>query len=321
MIGDLDTHDDLCRCLANGSGCRVVSVDYRLAPEHPFPAAVDDCFAATQMRRRPRRGDLGIDPKRLAVGGDSAGGNLAAVVAQLAKLGGGPAIAFQLLIYPVTQLGAPDTPSMRENAKGYFLEKEGMDWFTRCYAPDKEHRSDPRLSPLLCKDLSGQPPAYVITAGFDPLRDEGKDYADKLDAAGVPVTYVNYPGMVHGFFSMRGLIPEGARSFRGSRRRTSAPQPDACPERERRVPRRPHRPAGGGDCAAPSSERVAVQRRALPGGEVAATTASWANTAPNLADLRSSRRWLDSCMFGPRERPCPMCTNLSAVVGQRCRYG
>ena len=208
VIGDLETHDDLCRCLANGSGCRVVSVDYRLAPEHPFPAAVDDCVAATKYVAE-HASEFGIDAKRLAVGGDSAGGNLAAVVAQLAKAKGSPAIAFQLLIYPVTQLGAAvDTPSMRENGKGYFLEKEGMDWFTRCYAPDAKHRSDPRLSPMLCPDVSGQPPAYVITAGFDPLRDEGKDYADKLDAAGVPVTYVNYPGMVHGFFSMRSLIPK-----------------------------------------------------------------------------------------------------------------
>ncbi|MEI9887976.1 MAG: alpha/beta hydrolase [Rhizomicrobium sp.] len=206
VIGDLDSHDDLCRCLANGSGCRVVAVDYRLAPEHPFPAAVEDCFAATKWVAG-HAAELGIDARRLAVGGDSAGGNLAAVVCQLAKADG-PAIAFQLLIYPVTQLGAPDTPSMRENAKGYFLEKESMDWFTQLYAPDKKHRSDPRLSPLLCEALAGQPPAYVVTAGFDPLRDEGKHYADKLDAAGVPVTYVNYPGMVHGFFSMRSLIPK-----------------------------------------------------------------------------------------------------------------
>jgi len=207
VLGDLDTHDDLCRCLANESGCRVVSVDYRLAPEHPFPAAVDDCFAATQYVAA-HAAEFGIDATRLAVGGDSAGGNLAAVVAQLAK-SQGPKIAYQLLIYPVTQLGAPvDTPSMRENGKGYFLEKEGMDWFTRLYAPDHNHRTDPRLSPLLCKDLGGQPPAYVITAGFDPLRDEGKDYADALDKAGVSVTYVNYPGMVHGFFSMRALIPK-----------------------------------------------------------------------------------------------------------------
>ena len=206
VLGDLDTHDGLCRVLANESGFRVISVDYRLAPEHPFPAAVDDCFAATKWVAA-NAGSLGIDPLKLAVGGDSAGGNLAAVVSQLARASG-PAIAFQLLVYPVAQLGAPDTPSMRENAKGYFLEKEAMDWFTRLYAPDKEHRNDPRLSPLRCKDLSGLPPAYVVTAGFDPLRDEGRDYADALDRAGVPVTFVNYPGMVHGFFSMRSIIPK-----------------------------------------------------------------------------------------------------------------
>ncbi len=205
VIGDLDTHDDLCRCLANGSGCRVVSVDYRLAPEHPFPAAVEDCFAATKWVAE-HAGELGISGP-IAVGGDSAGGNLAAVVAQLAKTQG-PAIAFQLLIYPVTQLGGPEMPSMEENAKGYFLERESMQWFTRMYCPDVSQQSDPRMSPLRAKDLAGLPPAYVATAGFDPLRDEGKAYADKLDAAGVSVTYVNYPGMIHGFFSLRGLIPK-----------------------------------------------------------------------------------------------------------------
>jgi acetyl esterase len=205
VIGDLDTHDDLCRMLSNESGCRVVSVDYRLAPEAPFPAAVEDCTAATKWVSANAR-QLGI-AEPIAVGGDSAGGNLAAVVAQLAKTDG-PRIAFQLLIYPVTQLGQPDMPSMRENEKGYFLEKQSMDWFTRLYCPDAAHRADPRLSPLLQKDLSGLPAAYVITAGFDPLRDEGKAYADRLDEAGVPVTYVNYPGMIHGFFSMRSFIPK-----------------------------------------------------------------------------------------------------------------
>ena len=211
VLGDLDTHDDLCRVLSNESGFRIVSVDYRLAPEHPFPAAVEDCYAATHWVAA-NAPELGIDSRKLAVGGDSAGGNLAAVVSQLAREGG-PAIAFQLLIYPVAQLGAPDTPSMRENAKGYFLEKEGMDWFTRLYAPDKEHRNDPRLSPLRCADLSCLPPAYLITAGFDPLRDEGRAYADALDKAGVPVTHVNYPGMVHGFFSMRGFIPKAREAI------------------------------------------------------------------------------------------------------------
>jgi len=212
VIGDLDTHDDLCRLLANGSGCRVVSVEYRLAPEHPFPAAVEDCWAATQYIAG-QADEFGIDATRLAVAGDSAGGNLAAVVTQLAKREDGPAIGFQLLIYPVTQLGSDiETRSMRENASGYFFEKQGMDWFTRAYCPDAAHRSDPRLSPLLCTDLSGLPPAYVVTAGFDPLRDEGKAYADKLDAAGVSVTHVHYPGMIHGFFAMRGLIPKAAEA-------------------------------------------------------------------------------------------------------------
>lgn len=213
VIGDLDTHDDLCRCIANGSGCRVVSVDYRLAPECPFPAAVDDCFAATAWIDRHKH-ELGIAGD-IAVGGDSAGGNLAAVVCQLAKANG-PKIAFQLLIYPVTQLGQPDTPSMRENEKGYFLERDGMAWFTRMYCPDPAHYRDPRLSPLLASDLSGLPPAYVVTAGFDPLRDEGVAYASKLDAAGVPVTHVNYPGMIHGFFSMRGLIPKAREAVAAS---------------------------------------------------------------------------------------------------------
>jgi acetyl esterase len=206
VIGDLETHDDLCRCLANGGGCRVVSVDYRLAPECPFPAAVDDCFAATKYVAA-HASEFGINAAQLAVGGDSAGGNLAAVVCLLAKAEG-PKIAFQLLIYPVTQLGQPEMPSMKENAKGYFLERESMAWFTRMYCPDAAHHGDHRMSPLLAKDLSGLPPAYVATAGFDPLRDEGKAYADKLDAAGVPVTYVNYPGMIHGFFSLRGFVPK-----------------------------------------------------------------------------------------------------------------
>ena len=207
VLGDLESHDGLCRTLCNESGCRVVSVDYRLAPEDPFPAAVEDCFAAVQWVAA-NAADLGIDAARIAVGGDSAGGNLAAVAALLAKKAGGPKLAFQLLIYPVAQLGGAETASMRENAKGYFLEKASMEWFTRLYCPEASQRSDPRLSPLLARDVSGLPPAYVVTAGFDPLRDEGRAYADKLDAAGVPVTYVNYPGMVHGFFSFRGLVPK-----------------------------------------------------------------------------------------------------------------
>ena len=206
VIGDLETHDGLCRALCDASRCRVVSVDYRLAPEHPFPAAVEDAFAATAFVAR-NAASFGIDATRLAVGGDSAGGTLAAVTTQLARQAGGPRLRFQLLIYPVAQMGSDtETASMRENAKGYFLERQSMDWFTRCYAPDPRHRSDPRLSPILCQDLTGLPPAYVVTACFDPLHDEGRDYAQALARAGVPVTYVDYPGMIHGFFSFRGRI-------------------------------------------------------------------------------------------------------------------
>jgi acetyl esterase len=213
VLGDLDTHDGLCRALCNESGCRVISVDYRLAPEHPFPAGVEDSYAATRWVA-DNAASLGIDAARLAVGGDSAGGTLATVVAQIARQGDGPRLVFQLLIYPVAQLGSDsETVSMREKARGYFLERESMDWFTRCYAPDSKHRGDPRLSPLACTDLSGLPPAYVVTAGFDPLHDEGRDYAEALDRAGVPVTYVDYPGMIHGFFSFRGYIPKAREAL------------------------------------------------------------------------------------------------------------
>jgi len=206
VLGDLDTHDGLCRILANESGFRVISVDYRLAPEHSFPAAVDDCLAATKWIAA-NCSSLGIDPKRIAIGGDSAGGTLATVVCQLTRATG-PYLSFQLLIYPIVQLGGPDSRSMRDNARGYYLEREGMDWFTRLYTPNKVDRLDSRASPLLCRDLSGLPPAYIVTAGFDPLRDEGRDYAEALDSSRVPVTYVNYPSMIHGFFRMRSVVPK-----------------------------------------------------------------------------------------------------------------
>lgn len=210
VIGDLQTHEQVCRMLANESGARVVAVDYRLAPEHKFPAAVDDCFAATQWVEE-QASALGIDPNRLAVAGDSAGGNLAAVVCQLAKQKGSPKIVFQLLIYPVTEARAK-TASMRENAEGYFLEKAGMDWFFDQYLSSCEEEKDPRVSPLLASDLSGLPRAYVITAGYDPLRDEGKAYADKLNRAGVAAVHVNYDGLVHGFFNMTGVVPAAAEA-------------------------------------------------------------------------------------------------------------
>jgi acetyl esterase len=204
VIGDLDTHDALCRTLANEAGARVVAVDYRLAPEHKFPAAADDAYAAVKWVEA-HAASVGVDPNRIAVAGDSAGGNLAAVVSLMAKQKGGPRIVHQLLIYPVTQWKA-DTGSMNSFAEGYFLEKKTMHWFFDQYAPGADP-NDWRLSPLAATDVAGLPRAYVVTAGFDPLRDEGKAYADKLNRAGVAAVYIDYPGMVHGFFNMQGVLP------------------------------------------------------------------------------------------------------------------
>ena len=205
VLGNLDTHDSTCRLLANASGCRVVSIDYRLAPEHKFPAAVDDAWAATKWVV-DHSSDLGIEAKRLAVGGDSAGANLAAVVCQLAKRSGAPKIALQLLLYAVTDASA-DAGSMRDLAKGYLLEEEGLKWFFGHYGASDP--LDQRLSPLRATDFSNLPTAHIHTAEFDPLRDQGKAYADRLQEAGVKVTYVCHSGMIHGFFSLGGVIPYG----------------------------------------------------------------------------------------------------------------
>ena len=204
VIGDLDTHDALCRNLANECAARVISVDYRLAPEHRFPAAVDDCYAAVKWVEQ-NAASIGVDANRIAVAGDSAGGNLAAVMCLLAKQKGGPQIVYQLLIYPVTQWKA-ETGSMNSFAEGYFLEKKTMHWFFDQYAAGHDP-NDWRLSPLAAQDLSGLPRAYVVTAGFDPLRDEGKAYADKLNRAGGAAVHIDYPGMVHGFFNMSAVVP------------------------------------------------------------------------------------------------------------------
>lgn len=205
VIGDLETHEGACRMLANDSGCRVISVDYRLAPEHVFPAAPEDCFAALKWVAANAQ-PLGVDPKRIAVGGDSAGGNLSAVVCQMAREAGGPSIAFQLLIYPATDM-ALGTGSKKENATGYFLEERTMHYFYDLYVPKGTDENDPRLSPLRAKNFAGLPPAYVITAQYDVLRDEGRLYAEKLKEAGVKVTHVNYDTLIHGFFTMAGVIP------------------------------------------------------------------------------------------------------------------
>jgi len=206
VIGDLDTHDTLCRQLANGAGCAVVAVDYRMGPEHRFPAAVIDAVAATHWVRAQAR-ELRLDASRLAVGGDSAGGNLAAVVALSARESGDLPIAFQLLIYPATDQHRA-FPSHASNGKGYLLETATMDYFTGHYIADKAQYDDWRASPLLHADLSRLPPALVLTAGFDPLRDEGAAYAEKLTAAGNRASYVCFERQIHGFITMGKVIDE-----------------------------------------------------------------------------------------------------------------
>jgi acetyl esterase len=213
VIGDLDTHDVLCRQLANGSGCAVVAVHYRLAPEHRFPAAVDDSYAATCCLRDLAPG-LGLDASRLAVGGDSAGGNLAAVVSLMARDAGDLSIAFQLLIYPATDMRQL-TDSIQSNARGYLLERETMNYFQTHYTGGNDAvHNDWRASPLLAKDHGKLPPALVLTAGFDPLRDEGMAYADKLSAAGVKTTYVCFERQIHGFITMGRLMVEANAAVR-----------------------------------------------------------------------------------------------------------
>jgi acetyl esterase len=206
VIGDLDTHDTVCRQLANGAGCAVVAVDYRMGPEHRFPAAVDDCIAATRWVRA-QAASLGLDGTRLAVGGDSAGGNLAAVVAIAARDAGDAPIAFQLLIYPATdqRRGAP---SHQSNGQGYLLTTETMNYFHDHYIDDARHDSDWRASPLLVADLSKLPPAFVLTAGYDPLRDEGLQYAQALSEAGTRSSLVCFERQIHGFITMGKVIDE-----------------------------------------------------------------------------------------------------------------
>ena len=205
VIGDLDSADATCRALANRSGAVVVSVDYRLAPDHPAPAASDDCVEALTWCVENAE-LLGVDATRVAVGGDSAGGGLAAVVCQRVRDEFGPAIAFQLLVYPTTDATLAH-PSMDENAEGFFLTKAGMVWFYRHYLAGRDPK-DPVVSPLHAKDHSGLPPALIITAEFDPLRDEGEAYAAALRDAGVPVEAVRYDGQIHGFFSMTGMLDD-----------------------------------------------------------------------------------------------------------------
>jgi len=210
--GDLDTHDGLCRLLAEAADCVVVSVDYRRAPEHPFPTPVHDAYAATAWVAEHAE-LVGGDGDRIAVGGDSAGGNLAAAVTLLARERDGPDIDHQVLLYPVTDYDL-DTDSYHENESGYLLSRASMRWYWERYLDDVVDGANPYASPLRAPDLSGLPSATVVTAGYDPLRDEGAAYADRLQEAGVAVTHANYPGMVHVFASFPEL--ERARDARAT---------------------------------------------------------------------------------------------------------
>ncbi len=203
VIGDLDTHDTLCRELANGSGCAVVSVDYRMGPEHKFPAAVEDCVVATRWVAA-QAATLGADAARIAVGGDSAGGNLAAVVAITLRDAGGPPLVFQALAYPATDQRM-DSASHAKFGEGYLLTRDNMLWYRDNYLAPADY-DDWRASPLRAADLARLPPAHIITAGYDPLLDEGRAYSERLLAAGVPVLYECFEGMAHGFLTMGGVL-------------------------------------------------------------------------------------------------------------------
>ena len=205
--GDLETHHGLCARVAERAGVIVVAVDYRLAPEHTFPAAGEDCFTAYRWLRA-HAGELGGDARRVAIAGDSAGGNLSAVVSQMAALAGVPVPTCQALIYPAVDF-ALDTPSHRELEHGHIIPRDRIVWYAEQYLPAGADRNDPRASPLRAKDLQGQPPTLIVTAGFDPLRDEGHAYAERLRAAGVDVVYREYPGQIHAFISLTRAIPQG----------------------------------------------------------------------------------------------------------------
>ncbi len=197
VLNSIDTHDDFVRRLSDAAGCVCVSVNYRLAPEHPYPAAADDAYAALQWVAA-NGAEWNIDPARLAVAGDSAGGNLAAACCLMSRDRNGPAIRQQILAYPITDCDFT-RPSYQENADGYFLTTSQMQWFWDLYCPNKDMRKEPYASPIYAESLRGLPPAYLFTAEFDPLRDEGEAYAEALRAAGVPVKFERFPGMIHAF--------------------------------------------------------------------------------------------------------------------------
>ncbi len=212
VLCDIETHDPVCRSLAKAAECIVVSVDYRLAPEYKFPAGAEDCYAATRWVMNNAHLMNG-DAHRVAVGGDSAGGNLAAVVALMSRDKGDRAPIFQLLVYPVTDYYLPATPSYQENADGYFLTRDDMVWFWSHYLSNEVDAANPYACPLRAASLGGLPAALVITAEFDPLRDEGEMYAARLRDAGVAARVVRYDGLIHGFFSMAGVLEQGKNAL------------------------------------------------------------------------------------------------------------
>jgi acetyl esterase len=205
VLCSLDTHDGMCRNLCAGAGCVVASVDYRLAPEHKFPAGIDDCLHAARWAAA-HAAQLGANTMRIAVAGDSAGANMAAVTALRVRDEGGPPLCGQLLLYPVTNYHTPGTPSYEENAEGYGLTRDTMKWFWAHYLNDESQSAHPYASPLRAPDLSGLPPALVITAEYDPLRDEGEFYAERLRAAGIPTALTRYRGVNHGFMFWAGVV-------------------------------------------------------------------------------------------------------------------
>jgi len=211
VIGSIESRDPQCRILCRDVPCIVASLDYRLAPEHPFPAAPDDCWAALRWLA-DNAAELGVDIDRVAVGGESAGGNLAAGLAQRARDEGAPKLVYQMLIYPLTDLFFRlDLPSYRLLDEPYFLTRDQMQWYCDCYVPAGTDRSDVRLSPGLARDFRGLPPAQIITAEYDPLRDDGHHYAERLRAASVAVDYLCLDGMMHGYWHY-GKVIDGART-------------------------------------------------------------------------------------------------------------
>ena len=211
VAGTLDTHDAICRALSNASGCRVLSVDYRLAPEHPFPAAVADGYAATEWIAAHAE-ELGLDPRRIGVAGDSAGATLAAVVCHESKASAGSRLAFQFLLCPITDFAA-ESDSRRSLAQGYLVDRDTLEHDLKHYLLPGTDRADPRVSPLRAADVSHLPPTVVHTAEFDPLRDEGQLYADRLRHSGVRALYRCHPGMIHLFYGLGGLIPYAGVAF------------------------------------------------------------------------------------------------------------